>query len=227
MLLLPTALALVSASTLPAEPQPVPSPALRAEPSALAPFFDPAAEEKKPANFSYTFVQLGYYSTDVDVIDESSDAIYGRASLGLFDFLYVFLDYANESIDAVSDDINSDQWGIGIGAHFGVMPKLDLVGEASYLYADLSSNIEDYDGTSNGWMAFAGARWMALPWDGGGLEVNGGFRWIDQETILSDDKTGAWEAGARFHFLKLFSVGATYPFLEDDSRYGFDARVSF
>ena len=76
-------------------------------------------------------------------------------------------------------------------------------------------------------MAFAGARWMPLPWDGGGLEANGGFRWIDQEAILSDDAVGAWELGARVHFLKLFSVGATYQFLEDDSRYGFDARVSF
>lgn len=220
MFLLATALALSASPALD------PRPTLLPDPSPLASFLAPAAE-KKEADFSYTYVQLGYYSTDVDVVDESSDAIYGRASLGLFDFLYVFLDYANESIDALSDDIDSDQFGIGVGAHFGVAPKLDLVGEAAYLYADLSSDLSDYDDTSNGWMAFAGGRWMPLPWDGGGLEVNGGFRWIDQEGILSDDQTGAWELGGRLHFLKLFSVGATYQFLEDDSRYGFDARVSF
>jgi hypothetical protein len=45
--------------------------------------------------------------------------------------------------------------------------------------------------------------------------------------LLSDEQTGAWEAGARFHFLKLFSVGASYSFLEQDRQWGINARVSF
>jgi hypothetical protein len=72
-----------------------------------------------------------------------------------------------------------------------------------------------------------GARWMPLPWDGGGLELDGGFRWIDLKGLLSDTQTSAWEVGARVHFLKMLSVGASYTFLEQDKQWGLNARVAF
>ena len=154
-----------------------------------------------------------------------SDTLYGRASLGLFDFLYVFLDYENQSSDF--EDTDADLFGLGLGGHFDATNGVDLVGEASWLTADISSDLEDLDDENDGWQAFAGARWMALPVAQGGLELNGGLRWIDLEGYLSDDETTAWEAGARYHFLRLFSLGAKYRFLEDDGFWGVDARVSF
>lgn len=207
---------------------------LSVDPVELAPYLVPAVQDtKKESAFSYTYIQAGYYSTDIDVIDETSDAVYARGSLGLFKILYVFVDYAAQSLDDVSTgagngDIDNDSIQLGVGAHFTINPKLDLLGEAAYIYDDVSSDdIANLDDSNDGWSLLAGARWMVLPWEGGGLELNGGYRWQDREALYSDDEVGAWEAGARFHFLKLFSIGANYAFIEDDSQFGLDARISF
>jgi len=218
----------VATSLLDAEALPVPMLEMF-QPSTAIPFED----EKSAADFSYTYIEAGYLSTDIDQFDENTNQVYGRASLGLFNFLYVFADYTAASLDDVdiggtNGDVSSDAYGLGVGAHFSLVPRLDLVGEAEWLYNDLSSDeFDDLDDTNNGWTTFAGARWMPLPWEGGGLELNGGFRWIDQEGLLSDDQTAAWEAGGRLHFLKFLSVGVGYTFLEEDSAYNVDARFSF
>ena len=220
-------LALYSALTLlcPAAEQPLsPAPALVAEPSSLAALYDTGADDGA-FHFSYTFLQLGYSVTDLDEIDDDAAGLTGRASLGLFDLLYVFLDYANATTDF--QDSDSDSFGLGAGVHFALTPQFDAVGEAAWLSNDIASDLGTLDDSNTGWTAMAGGRFMAMPWDGGGLELNGGFRWIDMKGFLSDEETGAWEVGARLHFLKLFSVGAEYSFLEDDRQWGLNARVSF
>lgn len=220
-MLVTTALVLALGSTGPA-PVELPAPAEAAWVRTASPRRDGASE---PFKFSYTYVELGLGSLDVDNYDKDSDTLYGRASLGLFDFLYVFLDYQNQSTDF--EDTDTDLFGLGVGGHIAATERIDFVGEASWLTADVSSDLSNLDDNNDGWTAFAGARWMALPVGNGGLELNGGFRWIDIKGVLSDDEVGAWEAGARYHFLKLFSLGAKYEFLEDDGFWGVDARVSF
>jgi len=187
------------------------------DPAARAALFATSADESTPADFSYTFLQLGYSVIDLDAIDDDADGLTGRASVGLFDFLYVFLDYANQTTDFQNSD--SDSYGLGAGAHFSLAPKIDFVGEAAWLSNDIASDLGTLDESNTGWTAMLGARWMAMPWDGGGLELEGGYRWIDMKGLLSDEETSAWEVGARAHFLKHFSVGATYSFLEQDRLY--------
>ncbi|MCK6445940.1 MAG: porin family protein [Planctomycetes bacterium] len=183
--------------------------------------------------FSYTYLQAGYYSTDVDAYDESSDAVYARVSLGLFEVLHVFGEYSAETlkdakVGAGSGDVDNDTFALGAGLHFSLSPRFDVVGEAAWVYDDLSSDdFSNLDDTNSGVMAFVGGRWMAVPWAGGGLELDGGYRWHDREALFSDDRIGAWEAGLRVHVLEFLSVGATATFLEDDDRIGLDARISF
>ena len=212
------------------QPESTDASSVMSEPTAVLPapttLPAPAPAQDDDFELSYTYVELGYGTTDLDEVDDDTDEIYGRASLGLFGFLHAFLDYKNSSTDF--EDTDSDLWGLGVGGHFGVLEeRLDLIGEVEWLYADLSSDIDDLDDSDSGWSAFAGARWLALPWDRGGLEVNGGYRFIDLEALYSDDSINAWEIGTRLHFLKLFSVGAKYQMLEDDDFLGVDARVSF
>jgi hypothetical protein len=224
MLLISSILALI------ATPTPPLSIPVSAQPSTFIPATSaPLPKEASAFDFSYTFVELGYYSTNVDSLDETSDAIRGRASLGLFNHFFGFLDYAQESVGTSGGDVDNDSYGLGVGAHFGVTSSIDLVGEVSWLYDDLNSDtIENIDDSESGWSALAGARWMVLPTGNGGLEVNGGYRWIERETlVVSNDQTGAWEAGARFHFLSAFSVGADVQLLDDDRRWGLNARFSF
>jgi hypothetical protein len=222
MLALSTALTLLAPTAMPAES---PAPAFDFEPAARAALYaEPAADEPK-SPFSYTFLQLGYAVTDLDAIDDDAKGLTGRAQLGLFDLLYVFLDYTNTETDFNNTD--TDNYGLGAGLHFGLSPKFDLVGEVAWLTNDIESDLSNLDDKNDGWTAMLGGRFMALPWDGGGLELNGGYRWIDMKGLLSDEETGAWEVGARVHFIKMLSVGVDYTFLEDDRQWGANARVSF
>ena len=218
-------LATVALLTLPSPATPPEIPLFESFHPAAPVAYAPAPADDEGFDFSYTFVQLGYGTTDIDDFDENSDTLYGRASLGLFDLLYVFLDYQNQSTDF--EDTDTDLFGLGAGVHFDLSNRLDLVGEASWLTADVSSDLANLDDSNDGWMAFAGARFMLLPVGNGGLEVNGGLRWVDLKGVYSDDETEIWEAGARYHFNRLISVGAITQFIGDDNFYGADARVSF
>lgn len=225
---------IVAALTLPHSAEPVAPTSAPVLPALFsAPPRSPLQSAGERDLLSYTFLEAGYFSTDLDGFDDATDAVQARLSIGLFDFLYVFGEYTAESLDAVQNanslgEIDNDAIALGAGAHFALGSNLDLVGEAAWLYNDLQSDqLSNLDDTNNGWTAFAGARWLALPWSGGGLELNGGVRWTDQVTLLTDDEVNSWEAGARVHLLSALSVGARYIVHEDDSTWGVNVRLSF
>lgn len=192
-------------------------------PPTLAPAQE--AEEEFPG-FSYTYAELGYIWGNPDDIDDDVDAFYLEGSLSLGKLFYIFGEYQNQETDFQNTD--TDLWIFGAGAHFGVMPKLDLVGEAALLFSDVSSDQNSLDDSNFGWTAFGGARWMPLLWNRGGLEVNGGINYLDLDgTVAGDSTQWGFEVGARAHFLKLLSVGATYQILEDQDGFLANVRVSF
>ena len=222
------ALAAVSAYSQPATAIPSLVASLDPAPFAVsAPLASATAEgESKPATFSYTYLEVGATQFNVDTIDETADIYYGRGSLGLFGFLYVFGEYQNQAVDF--QDTKTDLIELGVGAHFSVMPKLDLVGEIGWLYNDITSDLSQLDDTTNGYEVRVGARWMVMDWDGGGLELNGGLGYIDLENQLaSDDASNIWDVGARVHFLKHVSIGAGYAMQGEDDQVNLNARFSF
>ena len=203
-------------------------------PSSFAPTYlaaAPAASAWMGDEFmmSYTYIELTYFSTDIDAIDETTDGYGARGSLGLFDFLFAFIGYSTEDVDFDGGSADTDSYELGVGGHLDIKPELHVVGEVSWVYDDLSEDtLEDLDESDSGFTAYAGLRWLVLPTDRGGLELNGGFRWIDREyALLSEDEVGAFEAGGRFHFLNHLSVGAGYQFLEDDARWNASLRFAF
>ena len=194
--------------------------------SAITPRAAPWVQDHTKAPFSYTYVEVGAAKFDVDQIDETSDIYYGRASIAFLDFLYAFGEYQNQSNDFQNTD--SDLIELGGGVHFNVMPTLDLFAEVGWLYSDVSSDLAQLDDTTEGYEALGGLRLMALPWSGGGLEVNGGVGYVDlNNRLASDDAATEWEVGARLHFFNMLSVGATYAVLGDDDYATANVRVSF
>ncbi len=169
--------------------------------------------------FSYTYLELGITQFDVDDVDDEADTYYARGSVGLFDFLYAFGQYENQDFDI--EDGDRDLITVGAGAHFGILHNLDLIAEIGWLFTD-----SDFDDDS-GIVASGGARWMALPWTNGGLELNGEIGYYGIDNFGSDDKPVYWEVGARFHFLTAFSVGAAYQKIEDDDQLIGNVRFSF
>ena len=183
----------------------------------------PASDDASP--FSYTFVEVGATKLDVDSANDEADVYYLRGSLALGVF-HVVASYANQDIDF--QNTSADVLTLGAGAHFSLSPQLDLTGDVSWIYNDVSSDISSYDGSDSGFIVRAGPRWMPLDWDGGGLELNGEALYVDIDNrIASDPEAWGWGAGARLHFLRLFSVGLNYSILEDDDEVSVNARVSF
>jgi hypothetical protein len=177
-------------------------------------------------HFGYTYLEVGAMQFDPDGVSKDVDSYYARASLSLLDFLHIFGEYQRQDLDISST--STDQFALGAGVHFSVLHNLDLLGEASWLYQDATSDVSTYDDNTNGYELFAGARWMALPWHDGGLELNGGVGYIDLDSRLaSDDTTEFWQAGLRLHFLRSFSIGALYEQQGDDDGVAANLRFTF
>jgi len=183
-----------------------------------------AADDKGSSLLSYTYAELGYERTNIDLIPDDSNAYYLKGSFGFLKFFNVVAGY--ERADTDFDNIKVDTYWIGGGGHFSILPQLDAVGEAIWLYnnADGDSFSSDSD---TGVSLYLGGRWMALPWDRGGLEIDAGYRWTDLDALASDTITTTWELGVRAHFIKFLSVGVYYAFIDDDRRTTLNVRFSF
>jgi hypothetical protein len=179
------------------------------------------------SKFSYTYLEVGGLVLDVDETSEDVDIWYGRASLGLFGLFFGSVTYETQEFDTF--DTDADVLSLGVGAHLSLTPSMDVVGEVAWLYSDVSSDDDDFDGTENGTEISAGIRWMPFDWGGGGgLELNGGALWQDLDNRLaSDESVVGWQLGVRAHLIQLVSVGANYTLLEDDDQLGLNVRVSF
>ncbi len=186
----------------------------------------PALEPDADSMLSYTYVEVGVAKNEVDDFDDDVEIFYGRGSLNLLVWFYLFGEYSNQSTDFENTD--TDQMTLGAGAHFGVLPNLDLVGEIGFLYNDVSSDLDELDDSDTGYRTFFGARWFALPWTSGGLELNGGLGTLKLDNRLgSDDDPVFWNVGVRAHLLRFLSVGVTYEKIEDDDVILGGVRFSF
>ena len=173
----------------------------------------PTSSSARPGSTSTTF-------------DTEADIYYLEGSLGLFDFLYLFGSYQNQDFDI--QDTDADLWTLGIGGHLDVTNRVNVLGELSYLFTDVSSSINELEDSNSGYRLYGGARWMALPWNRGGLEVAGGLGYLDlKDRPASDDSVFLWDLGLRAHFIKLLSVGAFYEMQGDDDQVSVNVRVSF
>jgi hypothetical protein len=183
-----------------------------------------AADDKGSSLLSYTYAELGYERTDVDVIDDNADALYVKGS---FNFLKFFNVVAGiERAETNFDNVTVDSYWVGAGAHFSILPQLDALGEATVIYNRFDSDSFSSD-TDTGYSVYLGGRWIALPWDRGGLEIDGGYRYTNVDSMASESVTNAWEVGARAHFIKFLSVGVAYAFIDDDRRATVNVRFSF
>jgi hypothetical protein len=183
-----------------------------------------AGDDKGDSLLSYTYAEIGYERTDVDVIPDDLNAYYAKGSFGFLKFFNVVAGV--ERADTDTDNIHVDTYWIGGGAHFSVMPKLDVLGELDWLYDNINGDSFSAD-SDTGVSLYLGGRFMALDWDRGGLEVDAGYRWTDLDAVASDTITTAWEFGVRAHFIKFLSVGVDYAFIEDDRRTTLNVRFSF
>ncbi len=192
----------------------------RIDPSTLV-FAGDNAEE----NFSYSYAEIGYARTKLSAVSDHSNAGYIEGSIGFLKFFRIFGSYIREDTDF--DNASLDSYVLGGGAHIGVLPKLDLVGDIAWIFNHIESDNLFTGDNENGVSVYAGARWMVLPDLAGGLEADGGLRYSDVNSLSSNKAGTALELGGRLHFSRLISLGMTYDYRESDQRIGLDVRFSF
>ena len=196
---------------------------------AADPHVDPSllvfAGEKDDENFSYSYAEIGYARTKLSDISDHSNTGFIEGSIGFLKHFRIFGGYMREDTDF--DNASLDGYELGGGVHFGVLPKLDLVGDIAWMFNNIDSDSLFTGDNENGVMIFAGARWMVLPDLMGGLEVNGGLRYSDVTSLASSKVGTALELGGRIHFSRLLSLGLTFDYRESDQRVALDARFSF
>ena len=77
-----------------------------------------AADDKGSSLLSYTYAELGYERTNIDLIPDDSNAYYLKGSFGFLKFFNVVAGY--ERADTDFDNIKVDTYWIGGGGHFSI-----------------------------------------------------------------------------------------------------------
>ncbi|MGD8629430.1 MAG: outer membrane beta-barrel protein [Gammaproteobacteria bacterium] len=94
------------------------------------------------AGFDYTFAEAGYRNVDSD--SGSGDGFRVALSYGATDYIHVIGEYTRLWIDdidnASSVDIDLDEFQLGLGGHYPITDKIDLVGTLSYVDDEYTGN---------------------------------------------------------------------------------------
>jgi hypothetical protein len=172
-------------SVLPAQPAPAlePLPLVRPAPALV--------EVDEFPKMEYTYIEASYVYLDSDQLNDKLDGwdLTGSLELPMNFFLQA-------SVRQQSADADFDQYKIGAGWHFGLIPRLDAYGILSYQDVEVSGSGSDYSDTGAG--AEVGLRFSLLK----KLELNGRMQWSDLEN--SDTSGGL---GARWYLTERFSLG--------------------
>jgi len=87
------------------------------------------------AGFDYTFAEAGYRNVDSD--SGSGDGFRVALSYGATDYIHVVGEYTRLWIDDIDNasgvDIDLDEFQLGLGGHYPITDKIDLVGTLSYV----------------------------------------------------------------------------------------------
>lgn len=146
---------------------------------AVAPFAASAGE------LNYSYVEGGFARTNIDVDgvgDADFDGAQLRGSAGINDSFYVFAGYGSTNNDDAGVDVDFNEGQIGLGYHFGLSDRVDLIAELGAIRQEIDSNA--FGGAkADGGRASVGIRgeladnfegWVKASYTDGG-DFDGGF----------------------------------------------------
>lgn len=167
--------------------------------------------------FSYSFVELGYTSTEIDDLDVDGDGLGLRGSIEFTDMFHGFASYSDIDLDF---DVSATEMEIGAGLAHGISPNVDFVGTVSYLNleVDLPAGFGSVDDSA--FALGAGLRGRV----GEQLELTGGLKYAEFDEGGNDT---AFNVGARYYFTKMFALGADIGFNEDGTSWTLGGRFDF
>ena len=163
----------------------------------------------------YTYAGLDYVDTEDDDLDLDGDGFALRGSVGFLNNFFAFASYEDIGYDF---DIDATLLKVGVGGHWPLNEKIDLVGHAGIVNADFEVGNNDFD--DDGILLGARLRSQIMP----KLEVEGGFDYIDLDD-LGDDTSIVLEG--RYFFMDQLAGGLLLQFGGDVQTIGVNMRVTF
>ena len=165
--------------------------------------------------FSYSFIEAGYISTDLDDdtlgFDVDGDGFALKGSVGFTDLLHGYVDYTNQDYDF---GVSIDTWEVGIGASHSLNPNADLVGRLGYAKFDAGVLNE------NGFALQAGVRGRVAD----RFEVEGLVHYVD----YGDEIDGtSFIANGRYFFTDEFAAGIGAELGNDATIWNVSLRYNF
>lgn len=175
-----------------------------------------AGQAMAAEGFSYNVLEGSYLSSDLEgtSVDADGFAIGGSVEFNRNVFGFASLNdlsYENTSID-------SNQFTAGVGFHWALNPRLDLVSGLSY--ERLEAEVANVSATESGYGLQVGLRGMVAQ----NLEVTGGVKYIDLGNGIDDTTLSI---GGRYYFTPAFAGGIDVSDNDDGTTWAVTLRYDF
>jgi opacity protein-like surface antigen len=164
---------------------------------------------------SYNNVEAGYARSEIfDLADGDTFSLKGSAAFG--EYLFGFAGLASTDYEG---GLDTDEFNVGLGAHWSLAPNLDLTTGLSWErakvnYSGVGSASDDGYGLSVGLRGRVADNW----------ELSAGAKYVN----LGDDVDGTTlSVGARYHFTPALALGVEISDNKDVTSYGIGFRYTF
>lgn len=166
-------------------------------------------------NFSYSYLQVGYSTGDVNVggLKVDSSGLAFSASAPINDTLYVVGGYANQELSLGNLSVDGDSFNIGVGARTSINQNTDLTTTLSYVSTE--TNVYGLVDKATGYELDFGVRHKVND----SFELLGGFGFTSAGSPKIN--TTSVSIGGRYKVNNNLSVGAGYSYATNEDA---DAR---
>jgi hypothetical protein len=172
---------------------------------------------------SYTYVEAGYVTIDLEDPLDSLDGFTLAGSLAVTDHVHVFASYLDGDTDFQAGpfrgSVDLQRWAVGAGLNYAIADGVDAVGRVAWVKAEADADVAGFGAAADedGYAVSAGLRAVRANWDLEGAVVY---------TDVGEEGDTTLDLSARYYFGEQFSVGPTVS-IGDDTGFGLAVRFQF
>lgn len=163
---------------------------------------------------SYTYVDAGVLSTELDDGDLDGEGPFVRGSLSVHQNAFLFAEVSDIGYD---NNVDGFTWAVGGGGRVALNSQFDLVGKLGYVRVDF--DVPGGDFSDSGYLVSALVRAFVVD----KLELEGGVRHVNMDDLDSDT---ALVAEGRYFFTPRIA-GGVHLQAGDNTAFGIHARFTF